>query len=97
MGTMKAFINKHHIKIESDYADENPHMDSDRQMNHYKVKLTARIDGKRRQYTTFFSMGLGLSGDPKAEDVLDCLASDASSTSMRSPVRFEDCAADNLE
>jgi len=90
--TMKQFINWYRIKIESEYVDSNPNMQDDgHRMNHYKVVLTARIDGKRKQFTTYFSMGLGLSGDPDAGSVLDCLASDSSGIDGQS---FEDWAGD---
>jgi hypothetical protein len=59
-------------------------------MNHYKVKL-ARRNGKIRRYMTlYFSMGLGLKGEPTAADVLDCLSSDASTIENASG--FEDWA-----
>ena len=77
--TMKQFVNRFNIRIVSEGADNNPNMDNGGvQMNHYKVTLFARVNGKRRQYTLFYSMGIGLRGDPEAADVLDCLASDAS-------------------
>jgi hypothetical protein len=72
---IKEFIRKPVTSIEVEWADSNPNMDSDPkwQANHYKVKL--RRAGK--QLTTYFSMGIALSNEPSAEDVLDCLASDA--------------------
>lgn len=96
MNTIKQFINKHSVKISSEYTDNNPNweQDGDRSyfMNHYKVVLSARFDGKRRQMTTYFSMGLGLHGEPQAADVLDCLASDAAG--VENAGDFEDWASE---
>lgn len=90
--TMKQFVNRYHIKIENEWVDTNPNMqDSKNRMNHYKVTLFARIDGKRKQFTTYFSMGLGLSHEPDAASVLDCIASDSSGIDGQS---FEQWADD---
>lgn len=90
--TMKQFVNENKIKIDSVLVDENPNMDSDHDMNHFKVTLRARVDGKRKQFTTFFSMGMGLRGDPQVDDVLDCIASD--SASIENARDFEDWAGE---
>ena len=56
-------------------ADNNPNMiDGDPRASHWACKIKAG----RSQLTVAFSMGSGLSGEPKLADVLDCLASDAS-------------------
>jgi hypothetical protein len=88
MQPLSRFVAKHGVTIRSEWADANPNMDSDQQMNHYKVTLRA----KGRQLTTYFSMGLGLSGEPKVGNVLDCLASD--SASIENARSFEDWAGD---
>ena len=70
----RQFCNSNKISIDSEMVDENPNMVRDNwQAYHYKDRLTF---GKR-QLTTFFSMGLAHTNEPDAEDVLDCLASDA--------------------
>lgn len=76
MKTLKAFIQEHKITL-SDirYVDSNPHMISEQRMNHYKVTLRNRSN--RRQFTLYFSMGLGLSGKPEVADILDCVAMDS--------------------
>jgi hypothetical protein len=92
MITMNNFLEQTPIKITSEQVDDNPHMNSERDMNHYKVTLSTRISGKRKQYTTFFSMGLGLRGDPKVDDVLNSLALDSSG--IENARSFEDWASD---
>jgi hypothetical protein len=89
---MQTFISNHNVKIDSTMVDENPNMDSDSRMNHYKVTLRGTFNGKRHQLTTYFSMGLGLSHEPEADDVLDCLASD--SASIDNARNFEDWASE---
>jgi len=74
MITMQAFINKHRIRISVEYADANPNMGR-QDMNHFKVTLR-RLG---RQLSIPFSQGYGISGEPDAKSVLNCLASDASS------------------
>ena len=75
MITMQQFVNRHKVKIRSDWADANPNMPDSGNMNHFKVTL--RANG--RQMTLHFSQGYGISGEPTAADVLNCLASDSSS------------------
>lgn len=74
MGTMKAFVNRNKVRIYSEWAPENRNAPDWIDANHYKVCLRM---GNRRM-TTFFSMGYGLNGEPKAEDVLNALSLDAS-------------------
>lgn len=71
---IKQFVNKHHVKIESKLVAENKNMPDWKDANHFEVTL--KMKGKR--FTTYFSMGYGLSGEPTVHDVLDCLANDAS-------------------
>jgi hypothetical protein len=88
MATMKQFVNKNRIKAMSEWADENPNMADSKNMNHFKVTL--RRAGK--QITLYFSQGYGISGEPTAAGVLNCLASDSSS--VENTRSFEDWASD---
>lgn len=75
---MKKLADEIHLTCESVLVDENPNMsDMPSGSAHYKVKLRARIDGRTRSLTTFFSMGPALCKEPEAVEVLDCLVSDA--------------------
>ncbi len=79
MTTLHAFVERNKIRVaDCVMVDENPHM-KDTDMYHYKMTLDARIDGRRSQLTTFFSVGYGWTREPNAEDLLECLASDAAS------------------
>lgn len=82
---IREFVNKYGIKIVVDYANNNPNFaDQNTPMNHYKVVLKYA----KHKMTTYFSMGLGISGLPTAEDVLDCLALDAAG--IENARNFED-------
>lgn len=89
---IQEFIEQNKITIKSEQADSNPNMDSDYPMNHYKVLLRSRFEGKRRQLTTYFSMGLGLKGYPSPDNVLDSLAQE--SASVENARNFENWAAE---
>ena len=87
MSTLKQLINSHHVRANAEWADTNPNMaDMPYGSSHWRVRLTCG----RRQLTTMFSMGPAHSHEPTAEDVLECLLSDASS----SHESFEDWCAD---
>ena len=74
-GTMRGFVSRYGVRMTVEWADDNPHMaDTIPGASHWKCCL--RCDG--RQLTVHFSMGPALSGEPSVEDLLDCLASDAS-------------------
>jgi hypothetical protein len=88
MLTMNQFVNKNRIKARADWADSNPNMADAQNMNHFKVTLKAA----GRQMTLYFSQGYGISGEPTAARVLDCLASDSSS--VENARSFEDWASD---
>jgi hypothetical protein len=76
MKTIKQFVRENNIKIANELVDSNPNIDDPNwQANHYKVVLKR---GKK-QFTTYFSKGIGLKGEPTVEEVLDCLASDSAS------------------
>ena len=85
---VKQFCNKHKVKARAEWADSNPHMADSQNMNHFKVTLKAA----GRQMTLYFSQGYGISGEPTAADVLDCLASDAAS--VENSREFEEWASD---
>lgn len=95
MNNIRSFIKKYGISITSEWSDENPNMHEWRDANHYKVKLVrqpTKNDPHRRQFTTYFSMGYSHTDEPKAEDVLDCLAMDTSS--YENARDFEEWAAE---
>jgi len=78
------------ITATAEWTDHNPNMD-DEDMDHWKVTLRRKFP--RRQMTVYFSMGYGHNGaEPTAEDVIDCLASDASG--YDNARGFEDWAGD---
>jgi hypothetical protein len=86
---INAFIAKNRIKMDATLVDSNPHMDSMPDgSTHWKCAFRAK--GKRM--TVFFSMGPAHSREPEAGEVLDCLASDASS--IENARNFEDWAAE---
>jgi len=89
MQTIQQVIERDGIRIRAERADSNPNMDPEQPMNHYKVRLRNRAG---RQLTVYFSMGLGLRGEPTAADVLECLASDAAG--IENAQSFEDWAAE---
>jgi hypothetical protein len=85
MSTLAEFITENGITMTAKRADRNPNMD-DASMDHWRCTLKAAA-GTR--LVTYFSMGSGHGGkEPTAEDVLDCLASDASGVENASS--FED-------
>jgi hypothetical protein len=87
--SIRRFIAQQHIRMTSDWADENPNMDHDdwhAQASHFKCVLTAN----RRRLTVYFSQGAAISGEPTVETVLDCLASDADT--VENAASFEDWA-----
>ena len=71
--TMQQFVNKNNIRITSEWAAENPANKEWKDANHYKVTL--KMNG--RQMTLYFSQGYGISGEPTAQSVINCLISDA--------------------
>lgn len=77
MQTMKDFVRKNKITIDSVIVGENPNFDADPKWQEYHYKSTLKY--KKKQMTIYFSMGIGLGYEPKVEEVLNCLASDSSS------------------
>lgn len=89
--TVAEFIANLGIRTECAWADRNPHMDESewsRAATHWKVTFKMG----RRQMTVYFSQGAAHTSEPKAEDVLDCLASDA--VGLDNARSFEDWAAE---
>ena len=74
---MKEFVARHNIKMVCKRIDSNPHMPDWNDANHYKCKLTR----DRKQMTVYFSQGYGISHEPEAADVLNCLADDSAGVS----------------
>ena len=82
--TIDDFIKENNISIVSEYSDSNPNMER-QDMNHYKVTLKRKykLQGNHldiryghKQMTLFFSHGYGISGEPTASGVLECLKND---------------------
>lgn len=71
--TLAEFIERHGVKMTATTTDHNPHMDNDRQMDHWRCTLTC---GGRRMVLTF-SKGMGHHGKPaELREVLSCIAMD---------------------
>lgn len=85
---MKEFVERHNIKIACEWVDHNPHMPDWNDANHYKCKLTMG----RKQMTVYFSQGYGITHEPEAADVLNCLADDSAGVSNARS--FEEWAED---
>lgn len=77
---IKQFIAQQRIAMTAEWADRNPNIESDGNWaaSHYRCKLTRADGDQRRALTVFYSMGAAHTREPKAAEVLDCLASDAS-------------------
>lgn len=86
MKTIKSFVNRNGIRINSEWADTNKNAPDWKDANHHKVTLKMG----RKQLTTYFSQGYGISGEPDAENVLNALSSDSSS--FENARSFEDWA-----
>ena len=85
----RQFVRHHKISLTADLVESNPNMSDPKwEATHWRVTL--RRDRPHRQLSTYYSMGLAHTGEPTAEDVLDCLASDASSADQP----FEEWASD---
>lgn len=76
--TIEQFIAQYNVRADVKPADRNPNVVADdwtRDASHYRIVLHAGP----RQLTTYFSMGSAHTREPGAAEVLDSLASDASS------------------
>src|SRR5947207_663766 len=76
MTTLKTFIAQHKIRMTADLIDRNPNMDLD-EWSQTATHWRCQFKVGRRSLTTYFSQGSAHTREPTAEDVLDCLASDA--------------------
>lgn len=107
MKPLAQFITELGITLEHAPAFANPNMGDSSKMNHYSVKLSRKDEaapGKRREFVTVFSKGLGhvvkarrswekdKPIPPAVDEVLDCIASDSSS--IENARGFEDWASD---
>jgi hypothetical protein len=74
--TIAQFVKDHRITMTAERTDRNPNMEDSAAMDHWKCVL--RCSG--HSMTVPFSMGYGHNGkEPKAEMVLDAIASDSAS------------------
>ena len=73
--TLTAFIRQHGISMSAEPTDANPNMIGDGQWHHWRCTLHCGY----REMTVYFSQGPAICREPTAEDVLDCLAMDATS------------------
>lgn len=86
--TIDQFILDQRVTMTAERTDSNPNMEHSRDMDHWRCTL--RCAGRRMSLV--FSMGYGHGGKaPRAAEVLNCLASDASSVEGNS---FEQWASD---
>lgn len=86
--SIEEFIQAHRIRMSAEQVDRNPQMD-DFEGDHWKCVL--RVGTSRM--TVHFSKGYGHHGaEPQVSEVLDCLASDA--TSFENARSFEEWARD---
>ncbi len=89
--TLAQFVERNGIECTCSRADSNPANPDWKEADHWQVKFTRReATGKRYnarkdgtaivgRMTTHFSMGYGHKGvEPRAEEVLSCLADDSS-------------------
>ena len=74
MTTIRAFVEKYHVKFQARPAANNPNMTG---MPVGSRHWLCRLEVQGRQMTVPFSQGPGLKEDPTVEDVLDCMAIDA--------------------
>ena len=82
--TLDEFITKYNITMDAEYAENNPNMDGERTMNHYLVTL----HHDKREYSLYFSQGLGIKHKPTAKSVLESVLLDVSC--VESGQTFED-------
>lgn len=84
---IREFVADNGITMVSRSRKSNPNM-TDFKGNHYTVTISR---GDKRMSVTY-SMGVALVGNPKIDDVLDCLANDAAG--VENARNFEDWAGD---
>jgi len=88
MKTIPQFVKENKIRINVEYADTNKNAPDWKNANHYKVTLKKG----NKQLSTYFSQGYGITEEPTAEDVLNCLGSD--SAGIENARSFEDWASE---
>ena len=88
MKTIPQFVKENKIRINVEYADTNKNAPDWKNANHYKVTLKKG----NKQLSTYFSQGYGITEEPTAEDVLNCLGSDSSG--IENARSFEDWASE---
>ena len=84
---IREFVADNGITMVSRSRKSNPNMD-DFKGNHYTVTISM---GDKRM-SVAYSMGMALTGKPKIDDVLDCLANDAAG--VENARNFEDWASE---
>jgi len=91
---MAQFLAEQKITMLAKATDRNPPMEDPKNpMDHWRCSFRRGTGKSASRFTTSFSMGKGHNGKaPEAGDVLDCLASDASS--IENAKGFEDWAND---
>lgn len=90
--TLTEFISDHNISMDCEKTGSNPNMDSMPEGScHYRCTFFAG-ERMRGPFEVPFSRGPALEGEPTAEDVLDCLASDASG--VENARNFEEWASE---
>lgn len=70
------FISDWQISYKTEQIYQNPNAPDWKDADHYKVTMFMRHGGKKRQYTTYYSMGYALKRKPTLAEVLQCLAMD---------------------
>jgi hypothetical protein len=86
--TLEQFIAKHGIQFEQHTVYTRPDNLMDGDMWHFRC----RIKCGRRAFGLYFSQGRGIVNEPRATDVLDCIASDAAG--YENAQTFEDWASE---
>lgn len=86
--TLAEFVQKHQIKFEAHRVSERPDGLASESPRHFRCRISRRInlnsDGRMavpeqtRSFGLYFSQGSAHTEPPTLEEVLDCLASDAS-------------------
>lgn len=75
MATLSEFIEQAGVSMTAESTYRNPHMDDRQDMDHWRCVLRRG----RKSMVVYFSKGIGHHGaEPTVEEVLDCMASDAS-------------------
>lgn len=87
MSTVNEFIKDLGITVAATRVDANPNMADSADMDHWRLSMRSSVN--MTKMTVYFSMGRGLNGrEPKLDEVLDCIASDAAS--VENAQSFED-------